>query len=343
MFRFICLLIIAIAIASQETVEANDPPEGTTMSDRDIQYNRSSSGYTVVARGPVEMIVVDNRAIDNDTIPGHRSGYSGIASLKHLQQPFNFFVPSFAGLNFEHIHDGTIHDRDVLFEPRMSPMELRVVDEWTVELYQQPTPNWHLESCHRYRILEDGTIEVTFECIPRRDVFEHGFVGLFWASYVHQPGELELHLRGHEHFQNGMPVDEVHWIKCHSPEHGINSTHLLKNDNRSFEHDMQFPLSLVFNQSAIRVAEPWCFGVSRRGEVPMALVMMFRERDQIRITQSPSGGGKGNPAWDFQYFIPQYEVDKRYQFVMRVLLVPYESHAQIERVSLPHRRALNTE
>ncbi len=72
----------------------------------------------------------------------------------------------------------------------------------------------------------------------------------------------------------------------------------------------------------------------------MALVFIFRPGDRVRLTQSPSGGGRGNPAWDFQYFIADYEVGGRYQLVMRAMYVPYESPEQIERISAPHREAL---
>ena len=72
----------------------------------------------------------------------------------------------------------------------------------------------------------------------------------------------------------------------------------------------------------------------------MALVLMFRPQDRIRLTQSPSGGGSGNPAWDFQCFHPDYKLGQRYQIIMRAMYVPFESREQIERVSAPHRKAL---
>jgi hypothetical protein len=211
-------------------------------------------------------------------------------------------------------------------------MELRLVDEHTAELYQAPTPHYGLESCLRYRLLEDGTIEMTLECIPRKRSFTHGYVGLFWASYIHQPESLDMHFKGHG-------VDEppaARWIRGVTPAHGVLSTHLASDDRRTFAHDPKFPLTLVFNRSEHRYSEPWYYGVSHG----MALVFIFRPKDQIRMSQSPSGGGKGNPAWDFQYLVPDYEVGRRYQMVMRAMYLPLESPEQIEQATRPHRDAL---
>jgi hypothetical protein len=323
--------LITLFLGEMGTVEAEEPGR-TTLSVPSIRYTVSEKPYVILARGEVEAIVVDNRAVDDNVVRGHRGGYSGLAVLRHARRRAELFVPAYAGLNFEHIHDGTTQPRDILFEPRNAPMELRRINEYAAELYQRPTPHWGLESSARYEVLSDGAIEMTVECIPRRRSFKNNYIGLFWASYIDRPESGAIHYPGHPEQGDRGP----RWIDAVSPAHGVRATHLAADDNRVFPHDEDFPLTLVFNRSDARYDEPWYYGVSHG----MAYVQIFRRRDGVRLAQSPSGGGAGNPAWDFQVFVPEYEVDRRYTLMMRAVYLPYESPEQVRRAVEPHRLAL---
>lgn len=308
----VLVLLLTAAVPAQ-------PPARTSLSDPGIHYTVPVKPYVVLRRGPVEAVVVDNRAIDDAVLPGHRAGYHGIASLKHSRQGRNLFVPAYAGLNFEHILDGTWQERTVLFEPRNAPMELRVINGYTAELWQAPTPHYALESCHRFELLEDGMIEVTFECIPRKETWKHDYLQLFWACYIDRPESLDIHFLGRPERMGDEPVS---WIRGITPRHGELATHRALRDQREFRHVEPFPLELPFGFSRFRFAEPWSYGCCRG----MAFVQFFRPQDQVRLTQSPSGGGEGCPAWDFQWFIEKPKVGQRYQLLMRAFYTPLPDH-----------------
>ena len=57
----------------------------------------------------------------------------------------------------------------------------------------------------------------------------------------------------------------------------------------------------------------------------MVLAYLFdsSESEVIRFSQSPTGGGKTNPAWDFQFIIPQPEQGKEYSFSVRIVYKPF--------------------
>ncbi|HEY2975531.1 MAG TPA: hypothetical protein VGJ48_23660 [Pyrinomonadaceae bacterium] len=313
----------AIAQTKVETIKAL-----TSLSNPSIRYKVPGSPFTVLTKDAIDAVVVDNRAVTGEVLQAHRAGYSGIALLRHREQQRNIFVPDYSGLNFEHIHDGTLQADDVLFEPRRAPMELRVINDHRIELYQLPTPHWKLESATRYELMERGAIEMSFECIPHAANYANGYIGLFWASYIDQPESVDIHFLGPEG-----------WIRGISPTRGEKAVHRAIHDDREFAFEAAFAkrLTLPFSFSEHRYREPWYFGI-RRG---MALAFIFRSRDMIRLTQAPSGAGIGNPAWDFQYFIEAPEVGKRYQMVMRALYLPYKSHEQVQRAVGPHLRALD--
>jgi hypothetical protein len=330
---FLQSLEAAKGMLRQRLIEANetrDPhplaaPGVTSLTHPGLDYDVPEEHEVTLRRGDVTAVVVDNAPLE---ARGHRAGYNGLASLTHRQQSRNVFVPAYAGLNFEHIHDGTTENLVEKFEPRVFPMELRVIDAHTVEVYQPPTGHWKLESCGRYHLLEDGTVEYTFECIPRADGYAQNYIGLFWASYMNAPENPAIHFRDH----TGA------WVESVSPGHGERSTHAPWSHPLLPPVDADFPLTLVNHPSGRLYAEPWYYGISRG----MAWVAMFREKDRMWFAQSPSGGGQGNPAWDFQWFIPDYQVNEAYGFVMRLAYLPFTNRASLEASIRPHLEALET-
>lgn len=310
-------------------------PGVTSLTNSKVKYRVADQHFVILKRGKNRAIVIDNAAVNTPELPGHRAGYNGVALLRHQDQTDNIFVPTIAGLNFEHIHDGTPSLKEK-FEPRKFPMQLRIVSDNIVELYQAPTPNWKLESCGRYQILEDGTIEYTFECIPHADLFKNGYIGLFWASYMQAPKDRRINFYG----KAKINLDGVETlISARTPSHGVNSTHPPANAVFFPKVSTDFPLTLVNHPSAYVYSQPWYYGI--RGKY--AYTQIFRDRDQIWFAQSPTGGGQQNPAWDFQWFIPNYQVGEAYGFIMRAHYAHWTDHETLQKSVQKHLSALKQE
>lgn len=330
--RILILIMACCGVAhAQHPLAA---PRVTSLTNPSVKFTTTDKHHAVLKRNGITAIIIDNAAGDSDALSTHRAGYNGVAVLNHSSQKKNLFVPTYAGLNFEHIHDGTTAVNKEKFEPRKWPMQLRVINDHTVELYQSPTPNWKLESCGRYSILEDGTLEYTFECIPREDLFKNGYIGLFWASYINSPEDKAINFIGREMKDSTIPP---RWIRAITPKHGVNSTHPPVGYGPHPNVAADFPLTLVNHPSSYVHTTPFYYGVNGK----MAFGQMFRSRDQIWLAQSPTGGGAVNPAWDFQWFIPNCKVGEAYGFVMRAAYVPAGSTEQIHKVVSKHLSTLN--
>ncbi len=306
-----CTLSISASAAHPQAVK-----NVTSLTNKAVTYRVPKEHYVTLKAAEITAIIVDNEAVDIPELPGHKAGYNGVASLKHRKNGENLFVPNYAGLNFEHIHDGTKENLIEKFEPRKFPMELRVIDASTVELYQAATGNFQLESCGRYHLKQDGTIEYTFECIPRAETFQHGYIGLFWASYINAPEDKAIYFQG-EPVDGGSP----RLIRAVTPQHGVESVHVAKGTTWFPKVNEDFPLTLVLNRSKFVYTEASYYGLRD----DLAFTQTFPDSKNLYMVQSPSGGGQGNPAWDFEWFIPDYKVGEAYGMTMTATYGPLKN------------------
>jgi hypothetical protein len=114
-------------------------------------------------------------------------------------------------------------------------------------------------------------------------------------------------------------------------------------DKLDLRFHKDFPPCLMRNYSPMRYDEPLYYGNFRN----QVAILMFDRTSGIRFTHSPSGGGANaqqqttNPAWDFQFLIPKYEVKRAYQFRARLAYRPRCSREEILKEVAGWRMALN--
>ncbi|MFO0954775.1 MAG: hypothetical protein U0835_27165 [Isosphaeraceae bacterium] len=172
---------------------------------------------------------------------------------------------------------------------------------------------------------------MTVECIPRRPTFKNGYLGLFWASYIRKPESGAIRFLGHPDRDGDRPrgVEARTPRTASSPRTSGPTTAATSSTTRISPDAGVQPVDLPVRRALVLRRQPG-----------MAYVQVFRPADRVRISQSPDGGGKENPAWDFQYLFPDVQVGRCYRMVMRALYLPYESPEQVRRAVEPHRRAL---
>ncbi len=269
--------------------------------------------------GDLTAVIGDNEAHDK-----HRAGYNGIWSLTHKGEPTSLFVPGIAGFNLEHIFDGATLDlgeeKTIFFEPRNAPMEFQRLGDHEAELHQPPTPTFHLESWTRFTLREPHYIDITFRCRAQQHVFQNGYIGLFWASYINAPDDKSMYLRG----QQG-------WLQHCTPAHNRDSTVVHQDNTTNLKFAPGHRECLYKSLSPLQFDQPLFYGLFGS----QTYITMFDRASGIRLSHSPSGGGYSadlqttNPAWDFQYIIPRYDVLTDYSFRCRLVYRPRCSRAEV--------------
>ncbi|MDH5399365.1 MAG: hypothetical protein OEX02_14535 [Cyclobacteriaceae bacterium] len=277
--------------------------------------------------GNLSAVFVNNNAYG----PRHRVGYSGIAELHHTAQDSSPFVPEYAGINYEHVMSGIVPDD--IFEPRRPPMYLARDGDDGVFLYQKPTPQSKVESITHFKLVAPHYIDFTFRfVIHDMAYYPHDYAGIFWASYIDTPKDKKIYFKGIEGNNN-----EEKWIASYSESHGDKSTHKSLEDKHNFFFADDFPISLANHFSDYRYTQPFYYGLFHN----MAFAFLFESSEGIRFSQSPTGGGEHNPAWDFQYLVPDVQPGKEYAFRARFIYKPFAGDMDIQKEFQEWKRTLD--
>lgn len=261
---------------------------------------------------------------DNEAGNGQRAGYNGVHSLVSAHCPAgNLFVPGIAGLNLEHLLDGRdVLDDDSFYEPRRFPMELEKLDAQSARLHQAATPALGVQSMTTFTLRRPYYLDIDLRVVLRREQLQHGYLLGFWASYINAPEDPAIYFLGRSRLDG---VGEG-WLRLCSEKHGVESTVCHVDNEPHLPHSLQRP-ALIYSYSELAFTRPFFYGC-REG---MVFALMFDRSDEVRITHSPSGGGSGNPAWDFQWVLHHPQVDREYQLRARAIYKPWQDRSEIQR------------
>jgi hypothetical protein len=271
----------------------------------------TSTSPIALEAGDLKATFADNEAYGEH----HRNRYNGISELGHKEAPENLYVPLYAGFNLEHFFGGDYLEE--LFEPREHPMILSQIDDRSVRLYQPPPPRSKVESTTLFTLVPPHAIDVSVEIVFHDlSQFRHGYAGLFWASYIHEPEDKRIHFWGID-----PENPEPHWISSYSDKHGVKGSHLYIADSFMTYFAPDFNTVLASDFSDHRWIESFYFGKSGK----MVYALFFDREKGIRFSQSPTGGGDNNPAWDHQFIVPNPEIGKTYGYRARLVYKPFVS------------------
>jgi hypothetical protein len=255
---------------------------------------------------------------DNSAFRDHHAGYNGITSLRHAACPQSPFVPAYAGVNFEFLFDGTRHsmaprwgeDEHGSRLPTASGVKFSGVNRATVHF--PGTPDWGVEAWVSYQAIAPQYVDVTVRIQAHERTFVHGYVGAFFASYIHAPAVREFRFWGKE--RRGA---ESGWVATQLPAERNRASYRYGNEPGSLTKDEFF-----FGGTSPAVFEkPVMFGRFR----DMALAFFFDRGEGLRMAYCKDGGGDRNPAWDFAFLIPDYQPRRIYSRSLRLMFKPYVS------------------
>jgi hypothetical protein len=173
-------------------------------------------------------------------------------------------------------------------------------------------------------VREPNIVDLEFRCTPRRRVFNRDTLGVFWASYLLRPEDNALHF-----LAPGGPRKAPTRVRFASPRHGQESSVRGPADTYTLLVADEQRDKLFATVAPVRWARPYFYGRWR----DQVVLMIFRCRHLLRFAMSPSGGGQGNPAWDFQFLAPEMAPGREYSLRARLVVDRWQGEEWVDRTA----------
>ncbi len=245
----------------------------------------------------------------------------------------NLFRDEFVGLNFEHIFNGMVADREIsMFTPRKDPNHLRVHSRKSASLlWHAAESSWAMDCELKYTLASSNAVDLSFSATPREDRFGLGYAALMWASYMNCTRERKIHFYGVDGVStgwlsfgddtpDGFETGTVAYAGVHDLpyEEGAQSLNIIEHPRKRFL--MPFYYGLVDGD-----------GDPETKDDTLAYIMMFDRRTSIRfamwnfIRDDDKNPDPHSPAWDWQFVIRKPEPGRTYGYNARLLIKPFVS------------------
>ena len=260
---------------------------------------------------------------DDVAFPFERAnGYNGVRQLYSRRGPRESIFRSAWGssLNFEFIYDRT--GRSMI--PRWlggtlgtppTPSQLTRLDDNSVQLTTSIPEPRRIEVSTIFTLVSPHYIDLETRCVAHPGSFEGDWLGLFWASYIHEPEDKNTWFLGRR--DSSGPEEWVQSL-AEQPAHGP----VFASEADALVEGEPDPAGRLFhNIRPARYIHPFFYGRWRN----MMLQMMFTGPETLRFAVAPGGGGLNNPAWDFSILVKDCQPLTEYNFGARVVFKPFVS------------------
>ncbi len=258
---------------------------------------------------------------DDVAFPFERAnGYNGVRQLYSRRGPEeNIFRSSYSSsLNFEFIYDR--NGRSMI--PRWlggklgtppTPSRLTRLDDNSVQLTTSIPEPHRIEVSTIFTLVPPHYIDLETTYVAHPGSFEGDWLGLFWASYIHEPEDKNTCFLGRR--DSSGPEEWVESL-AEQPAHGP----VFASEADALVEGEPDPRGRLFhNIRPARYIDPFFYGRWRN----MMLQMMFRSTESLRFAVAPGGGGLNNPAWDFSILIRDCRPLTEYGYSARVVFKPF--------------------